>query len=149
MHATLIYGQKVAGTCENINLVIVYDCSFWYYNETQSHQTPWSSGSYCLSTSYVIFPDSQDQVCFVVVAIGIGFHNPANKDDANEYAKVDRKKSLEASTLQKPIGIRGKLVDREVVISGEENVKWLFSSKMSSLLCETHTEVKIYELNRL
>lgn len=100
MYATLIFGQKVKGTYENINLVIVYDYSLWYYNETQSHQTPWSSDSHSLSTSYVIFFESQDQECFVVVAIGIGFHNPANKDDANEYAKVDRKKSLETSTLQ-------------------------------------------------
>lgn len=122
MLATLIFGQKVADTCENINLIIVYDCSFWYYNETQSHQTPWSSGSHSLFTSYVIFPGSQDQRCFVVVAIGIGFHNHANKDDTNEYTKVDRKKSLEASTLQKTIGNRGKFVDGEVVFPGEENI---------------------------
>lgn len=92
MYATLIFGQKVEGTYENINLVIVYDYSLWYYNETQTHQTPWSSDSHSLSASYVIFFESQDQECFVVVAIGIGFHNPANKDDANEYVKVDRKK---------------------------------------------------------
>lgn len=118
IHATLIFGQKVAGTCENLDLVIVYDCSFWYYNEAQSHQTP----SHSLSTS-VIFPESQHQKCFVVVAIGIGFHNYENKDDTNEYTKVDRKKkSLEASTLQKTIGNRGKFVDGEVVFPGEENI---------------------------
>lgn len=148
MYATLIFGQKVEGTYENINLVIVYDYSLWYYNETQTHQTPWSSDSHSLSISYVIFFESQDQECFVVVAIGIGFHNPANKDDANEYVKVDRKKSLEASTLQKTIGSIRKLIDEEVVFPGEENIKW-FSSKRSSLLCEAHIEITISEWNRL
>lgn len=149
MYATLIFGQKVEGTYENINLVIVYDYSLWYYNETQSHQTPWSSDSHSLSTSYVIFFESQDQECFVVVAIGIGFHNPANKDDANEYAKVDRKKNpLRHQPYKKTIGNRRKLIDEEVVFPGEENVKW-FSSKRSSLLCEAHIEVTISEWNRL